>query len=74
MSITMDRVEIFAVIQSRRRSIVEQKLAVLAEASKPGMTMSYVGRRHGIYMDAARLQGILRAAADKRGCGFISGL
>ena len=48
MSSTMDRVEIFAGIQRRRRYTVEQKLAVLAEASQPGMTISYVGRRHGI--------------------------
>ena len=48
MSSTMDRVENFAGIQRRRRYTVEQKLAVLAEASQPGMTISYVGRRHGI--------------------------
>ena len=48
MSNTMDRVEVFAGIQRRRRYTVEQKLAVLAEASQPGMTISYVGRRHGI--------------------------
>ena len=45
---TMDRVEVFAGIQRRRRYTVEQKLAVLAEAAQPGMTISYVGRRHGI--------------------------
>ena len=27
---------------------MDQKLAVLAEASAPGMTISYVARRHGI--------------------------
>ena len=48
MSSTIDRVEVFAGIQRRRRYTVEQKLAVLAEASQPGMTISYVGRRHGI--------------------------
>ena len=48
MSNTMDRVEVFAGIQRRRRYTVEEKLAVLAEASQPGMTISYVGRRHGI--------------------------
>ena len=48
MSSTIDRVEVFAGIQRRRRYTVEQKLAVLAEAAQPGMTISYVGRRHGI--------------------------
>jgi len=27
---------------------VDQKLAVLAEAAQPGMTISYIARRHGI--------------------------
>jgi len=27
---------------------VDQKLAILAEAAQPGMSISYVGRRHGI--------------------------
>ena len=48
MSSTIDRVQVFAGIQRRRRYTVEQKLAVLEEASQPGMTISYVGRRHGI--------------------------
>jgi transposase len=48
MSSSVDRVEVFAGIQRRRRFTVEQKLAVLQEASQPGMTISYVGRRHGI--------------------------
>jgi transposase len=48
MSSSVDRVEVFAGIQRRRRYSVDQKLAVLAEAAQPGMTISYVGRRHGI--------------------------
>ena len=48
MSSSADRVEVFAGIQRRRRYTVDQKLAVLAEASAPGMTISYVARRHGI--------------------------
>ena len=43
-----DRVEVFSGIQRRRRYSVDQKLAVLQEASQPGMTISYVARRHGI--------------------------
>jgi len=48
MSSSADRVEVFAGIQRRRRYTVDQKLAVLAEAAVPGMTISYVARRHGI--------------------------
>jgi transposase len=48
MSSSVERVEVFAGIQRRRRYTVDQKLAVLQEAAQPGMTISYVGRRHGI--------------------------
>ena len=48
MSTSADRVEVLAGIQRRRRYSVDQKLAVLEEAAQPGMTISYVGRRHGI--------------------------
>src|SRR5271169_6478655 len=48
MSSSVDRVEVFAGIQRRRRWSVDQKLAVLQEATQPGMTISYVARRHGI--------------------------
>ena len=43
-----DRVEVLAGIQRRRRYSVDRKLAVLEEAAVPGMTISYVARRHGI--------------------------
>ena len=43
-----DRVEILSSIQRRRRYSLDQKLAVLAEATQPGMSISYVARRHGI--------------------------
>jgi transposase len=43
-----DRVEVFAGIQRRRRYTADQKLAVVQEAAQPGMTISYVARRHGI--------------------------
>jgi transposase len=48
MSTNADRVEIFAGIQRRRRYTAEQKMAVVQEAMQPGMTISYVARRHGI--------------------------
>jgi len=43
-----DRVEVLSRIQRRRRYSLDQKLAVLAEAAQPGMSISYVARRHGI--------------------------
>jgi transposase len=48
MSSSADRVEVFAGIQRRRRYTAEQKMAIVQEASQPGMTISYVARRHGI--------------------------
>ena len=48
MSSNVDRVEVFSQIQRRRRWSVDQKLAILAEAAQPGMSISYVARRHGI--------------------------
>src|ERR1700753_4133932 len=48
MSNNADRVEVFAGIPRRRRYSADQKLAVLQEAAQPGMTISYVARRHGI--------------------------
>jgi transposase len=48
MSNGIDRVEVFAGIQRRRRYTAEQKMAFVQEASQPGMTISYVARRHGI--------------------------
>ena len=48
MSMNAERVEVLAGIQRRRRYSVDQKLAVLEEAARPGTTISYVARRHGI--------------------------
>lgn len=43
-----ERIEILSSIQRRRRYSLDEKMAVLAEASQPGMSISYVARRHGI--------------------------
>jgi len=45
---TIDRVEVFSGVQRRRRYTVEQKLAAVAEAGQPGMSISFVARKHGI--------------------------
>ena len=48
MSDTFSRVEIITGIARRRRFSTEQKLAVVAETMQPGMSISYVARRHGL--------------------------
>ena len=39
--------ELLGRVERRRRFSVEQKLAILAEATAPGANMSEVARRHG---------------------------
>jgi transposase len=41
-------VELLGRVERRRRFSVEQKLAILAEATAPGANMSGVARRHGL--------------------------
>jgi transposase len=48
MSDTFSRVEIITGVARRRRLTTEQKLAVVAETMQPGMSISYVARRHGL--------------------------
>src|SRR5689334_24756407 len=48
MSDTFSRVEIITGVARRRRFTPEQKVAVVAETMQPGMSISYVARRHGL--------------------------
>jgi transposase len=48
MSDTFSKVEIITGVARRRRFSTEQKLAVVAETMQPGMSISYVARRHGL--------------------------
>jgi len=48
MSETFSRVEVITGVGRRRRFTTEQKLAVVAETMQPGMSISYVARRHGL--------------------------
>ena len=48
MSDTFSRVEIITGVARRRRFTTEQKIAVVAETMQPGMSISYVARRHGL--------------------------
>ena len=48
MSSNAERVEIYSGIQRRRRYSVDEKRRILQEASRRGITISYVARQHGI--------------------------
>ena len=45
---TNAKIEVVTTVQRRRRWSVTEKLEILAEAEQPGMSMSYVARKHGI--------------------------
>jgi len=48
MSETFSKVEVISGVARRRRFPTEQKLAIVAETFQPGMSISYVARRHGL--------------------------
>jgi transposase len=48
MSDTFSRVEAITGVARRRRFTTEQKLAVVSERMQPGMSISYVARRHAL--------------------------
>ena len=48
MSDTFSRMEIITGVARRRRFTTEQKLAVVPETMQPGLSISYVARRHGL--------------------------
>src|SRR5437660_11160170 len=48
MSDTFSKVEVISGVARRRRFSTELKLAVVAETMQPGMSVSYVARRHGL--------------------------
>ena len=48
MSDTFSKVEVITGIARRRRFSIDLKLAVVAETMQPGMSVSYVARRHRI--------------------------
>ena len=48
MSDTFSKVEVITGVARRRRFSTDLKLAVVAETMQPGMSVSYVARRHGL--------------------------
>ena len=48
MSDTFSKVEVITGVARRRRFSTELKLALVAESMQPGMSVSYVARRHGL--------------------------
>lgn len=45
----MDRIEVITGVQRRRRYTAEEKAVMIAECLKPGMSVSLVARRHGMF-------------------------
>lgn len=45
---TNSKVEVVTTVQRRRRWSVAEKLEILAKSEQPGMSMSYLARKHGI--------------------------
>ena len=48
MSETFSKMEVITGVARRRRFTTEQKLSVVNETLQPGMSISYVARRHGL--------------------------
>jgi transposase len=48
MSDTFSKVEVITGVARRRRFSTDLKLALVAETMDPGMSISYVARRHGL--------------------------
>jgi transposase len=48
MSEMFSKVEVITGVARRRRFTAEQKMAIIAETMQPGVSMSYVARRHGL--------------------------
>src|SRR5215469_7926669 len=48
MSDTFSKVDVISGVARRRRFSTELKVALVAETMQPGMSISYVARRHGL--------------------------
>lgn len=48
MTEDFSRIEVITGVARRRHFTAEQKLAIVAETMQPGMSISYVARRHGL--------------------------
>lgn len=52
MTEDFSRIEVITGVARRRRFTAEQKVAVVEETMQPGMSISYVARRHGLLAQA----------------------
>jgi transposase len=48
MSESSSKIEVNAGVARRRRFTVAQRMAIIAETLQPGISVSYVARRHGL--------------------------
>jgi len=45
---SQERIEVITSVQRRRRFTVEQKMRLVEESNRPGMSVSHVARNHGV--------------------------
>lgn len=45
---TTSKIEVLTGVERRRRWTVEEKMRLVEESNRPGMSVSYVARKHGI--------------------------
>ena len=48
MTMSCEKVQVITSVERRRRFTVEQKIRLVEEANRPGMSVSHVARIHGI--------------------------
>jgi len=63
MTMSQDRVHVITSVERRRRFTVEQKMRLVEESNRPGMSVSHVARTHGV----APSQAVPLEAPDGRG-------
>lgn len=48
MTMSAEKIEVITSVQRRRRFSVDQKIRLVEEANRPGMSVSHVARIHGV--------------------------
>ncbi len=48
MTMSQERIQVITSVERRRRFTVEQKMRLVEESNRPGMSVSHVARTHGV--------------------------